>query len=53
MKDRSALILKLHLVSKLKGIHLRQHEVGQEPLVLLREVSKVRRVLGADLEKKI
>ena len=39
----------VHLVSKLKGVHLRKHELGQEILVVFREVGKIRGIPRAHL----
>ena len=41
--------MSLHLVTKLKGVHLRKHELGKEILVVFGEVGKIRGIPRAHL----
>ena len=45
--------MSLHLVTKLKGVHLRKHELGQEILVVFREVGKIRGIPRTHLDVRI
>ena len=42
----------VHLISKLKRVHLCKHEVGQEILVVFRVVSKIGGIPRAHLGEK-